>query len=65
MLSSDRYIERKNRMREQVLDYCRNKSLMFHTMSDLEIYNYICDAFWIENFTVARECSLIIFRESR
>lgn len=52
-------------MKNQILAFCRNKIDLFSHMTDIDIYNYICENFFIENFTEARECSFIIFKESQ
>ena len=42
-------------MENMILEYCRNNLTRFSTMTDVEIYNWMCDNFtrkimrWLEN----------------
>ena len=52
-------------MREQILNYCRKEINKFSTMSDTEIYNWMCDNFYTKDYEMIRQCSMQIFKESR
>ena len=52
-------------MREQILNYCRNEINKFSTMSDTEIYYWMCDNFYTKDYEMVRQCSMQIFKESR
>lgn len=52
-------------MRDMILKECRRQLNKFKGMNDMEVYHWICDNFFIKNYEEARECSFIIFRESR
>lgn len=55
-------------MKEKILSDLRKMGIKhFHKMTDMEIYNYICDVFYLhdDEYQIARECSFIIFNESR
>ena len=50
---------------DYILEYCRQNLKRFHNMTDMEIYNWMCDNFASKNYEKIRECSFIIFKESR
>lgn len=50
---------------DYILEYCRKFINRFAKMNDSEIYDWICENFWINDYEVARKCSFIIFEESR
>lgn len=55
-------------MKERILKDLRKMGMeYFHKMTDVEIYKFICDIFYLRNneYQIARECSFIIFNESR
>ena len=52
-------------MREQILNYCRNDLKRFQTMTDVEIYDWMCGNFASKDYPMIRECSRIVFNESR
>ena len=53
-------------MEEYILNECRKRILKFHNMSDIEIYNWMCDNYkGCSNYEMIRKCSFIIFEESR
>lgn len=47
-------------MRDQIMQWGKQKNLK--GVSDTEIYNMICDNFYIRNFEEARNCSIELFR---
>lgn len=53
-------------MEEYILNECRKHILKFHNMSDIEIYNWMCDNYkGCRDYRMIRKCSFIIFEESR
>lgn len=52
-------------MKDMILSYCRQNLKRFSVMSDMEIYNWMCDNFYTKDYEMARQCSFIIFHESR
>lgn len=52
-------------MRDLILRDCRKRISQFHNMSDIEIYNWMCNNYACKDFQLIRECSFVIFRESR
>ena len=52
-------------MENMILEHCRNNLTRFSTMTDVEIYNWMCDNFYMEDYEMVRRCSRIIFEESR
>ena len=52
-------------MENMILEYCRNNLTRFSTMTDVEIYNWMCDNFCTKDYEMVRKCSRIIFDESR
>lgn len=52
-------------MKEIILNYCRDNIEKFKSMSDMEIYEWICENYYIRDYEEARNCSFIIFYESR
>lgn len=55
-------------MKEKILTDLRNMGMEhFKKMTDVEIYKFICDIFYLrdDEYQIARECSFIIFNESR
>lgn len=46
-------------MREQIMQWGKRKN--FKGVSDVEIYNMICDNFFIRDFEEARSCSVELF----
>lgn len=47
-------------MREQIMKWGKQNDLK--GVSDMEIYNMICDNFYIRNFEEARSCSIELFK---
>lgn len=54
-----------NEDRKYILDYCRKNIKRFHTLTDVEIYDWMCSNFASRDYQMIRECSRIIFDESR
>lgn len=52
-------------MKDMILKECRKNIRKFKIMNDMEIYEWICNNFYITDYEEARECSFIIYRESR
>lgn len=52
-------------MKEQILEYCRRDIKRFYEMSDSEIYDLLCNIYFCKDYEMLRECSFIIFKESR
>lgn len=52
-------------MREMILNYCRENLERFRRMSDMQIYDWMCRNFATKDYEMVRECSFIIFKESR
>ena len=52
-------------MDEIILEHCRDNLTRFSTMTDVEIYNWMCDNFYTKDYEMVRKCSRIIFDESR
>ena len=52
-------------MENMILEHCRNNLTRFSTMTDVEIYNWMCDNFYTKDYEMVRKCSRIIFDESR
>lgn len=52
-------------MEDMILNYCRNNLNRFSVMTDVEIYDWMCDNFYTKNYEMVRKCSRIIFDESR
>ena len=52
-------------MENMILEHCRNNLTRFSTMTDVEIYNWMCDNFYTKDYGMVRKCSRIIFDESR
>lgn len=46
-------------MKEQIMQWGLQKD--FKGVSDVKIYNMICDNFYISNYEEARECSFELF----
>lgn len=46
-------------MREQIMQWGKQKN--FKGVSDIEIYNKICDNFFIRDFSEARSCSIELY----
>ena len=52
-------------MENMILEHCRNNLTRFSTMTDVEIYNWMCNNFYTKDYEMVRKCSRIIFAESR
>lgn len=52
-------------MGNMILNYCRNNLNRFSNMTDVEIYNWMCDNFYTKDYEMVRKYSRIIFDESR
>ena len=52
-------------MENMILENCRKNLTRFSTMTDVEIYNWMCDNFYTKDYEMVRKCSRIIFDESR
>lgn len=52
-------------MRKQILKECREVIQRFSKMTDSEIYDWLCNNYWCKDYDMLRECSFIIFNESR
>lgn len=52
-------------MRDVIMNHCMKKLNFFSSMTDAEIYNWICSNFFIRDFVEARECSWDIWKASR
>ncbi len=52
-------------MKDIILTECRKDISRFSNMTDIEIYNWMCDTFACKDYEMIRECSFIIFNESR
>lgn len=52
-------------MEKMILEHCRNNLTRFSTMTDVEIYNWMCNNFYTKDYEMVRKCSRIIFAESR
>lgn len=52
-------------MKNTILFYCRQHINKFYNMSDTEIYEWMCNNFYYNNYEEIRKCSFIIFNESR
>lgn len=52
-------------MEKMILNHCRNILKRFSDMSDVEIYNWMCENFYTKDYEMVRRCSRIIFEESR
>ena len=52
-------------MKTYILNECRKYIFKFHDMSDMQIYNWMCNNFASKDYEMIRECSFIIFTESR
>lgn len=57
-------IWRQRYMKERILKECKNNIGMFSKMSDIEIYNWLCENYWCKDYKMLRECSFIIFNEN-
>lgn len=52
-------------MRTRILTECRKDIQRFSKMTDTEIYNWLCENYWCKDYEMLRECSMVIFFESR
>lgn len=52
-------------LEESILKDCRKNISNFHNMSDVEIYEWMCDNFVCRDYELLRRCSFVIFKESR
>ena len=52
-------------MKEIILNECRENLKRFSGMSDLEIYEWMCWNFATKDYPMVRDCSFIIYEESR
>lgn len=52
-------------MENMILNHCRNNLTRFSAMTDVEIYNWMCDNFYTKDYEMVRQCSFSIFYESR
>ena len=52
-------------MENMILNECRNDLNKFSKMTDVEIYNWMCNNFYTKDYATVRKCSRIIFEESR
>lgn len=52
-------------MKDMILNHCRQDLKKFSTMSDTDIYNWMCDNFYTKDYEMVRQSSFIIFHESR
>lgn len=52
-------------MKEKILKECIEKIERFSKMTDFEIYDWLCNNYWCQDYCMLRECSFIIFHESR
>lgn len=51
-------------LKKQILNFAFKNIKRFRNMSDTEIYDWICETFYVEgHYDVARNCSFIIFEE--
>lgn len=47
-----------------IMRFLDEKEQYIRTMSDIEIYEYICNTFYITDFKLARECSIEYWKKS-
>lgn len=52
-------------MKDKILQECRENIQNFSKMSDSEIYDWLCNNYWCKDYEMLRDCSFIIFYESR
>ena len=52
-------------MKDYILNHFRKNLKRFSTMSDIEIYNWMCDNFYTKDYETVRQCSFITLIESR
>lgn len=52
-------------MKEIILNECRQNLRRFRDMSDMQIYDWMCWNFATKDYSMVRDCSFIIYKESR
>lgn len=52
-------------MKDYIINYCQQQLKRFSSMSDIEIYNWMCDNFCTKDYSMVRQCSMQIYYQSR
>ena len=50
-------------MKDKIIQECRENIQKFSKMSDSEIYDWLCNNYWCNDYKMLRDCSFIIFYE--
>lgn len=51
---------------EGIINDCKNNTKKFSIMTDMEIYNWLCNNYpTCRDYELLRRCSFIIFKDSR